>query len=169
MKFFIRAIRPEDADDLNIIRCQPEVAKWMLSTPAHRASSLENWIGNMRPNNYEFVAVTTLAGGMERVIGQAGLDVQTNPKMVHSAEFGICVHKDYQDQGIGSALIEAILDLADNWLGLVRVELRVFTENEKAIKLYEKYGFEKEGVLRSAVLKDGKYADEYIMSRIRTK
>lgn len=73
----------------------------------------------------------------------AGLTVFANPRLRHSADIGIMVHKDYQNMGVGSALMERLLDLADNWLMLVRVELTVFADNERAIHLYEKFGFEK--------------------------
>ena len=62
---------------------------------------------------------------------------------------------------------KTVLDLADNWLMLVRVELTVFADNERAIHLYEKLGFEKEGLKRMTTVRDGKYADEYMMARIR--
>ncbi len=167
MDFFIRPVRPEDADDINIMRRQPEVARWMMSLPSERVESSQNFIGNLRPNNHEFVAVMTLSGGQERVIGIAGLEVGARPRIAHTATMGICVHRDYQDKGVGSKLMEALLDLADNWLRLVRVELQVYAGNERAIHLYEKYGFEKEGLLRKASIQDGEYVDEYVMSRIR--
>ena len=40
--------------------------------------------------------------------------------MSHGAELGILVHTDYQNQGVGTALMKTVLDLADNWLMLVR-------------------------------------------------
>ena len=60
-----------------------------------------------------------------------------------------------------------MLDLADNWLMLVRVELEVFTDNVKAIHLYEKLGFEKEGCKRMTTVRNGRYVDEYVMARLR--
>ena len=72
-----------------------------------------------------------------------------------------------QTQRVGRALMEKLLDVADNWLMLVRVDLEVFAENERAIKLYESLGFEKEGVIRCASIRNGVCADEYLMSRIR--
>jgi len=77
------------------------------------------------------------------------------------------VHKAYQGMGIGKKLMETLLDMADNWLMLVRVELTVYTDNEKAIGLYQKMGFVSEGVKRKAAIRSGQYADEYIMARIR--
>jgi putative acetyltransferase len=55
------------------------------------------------------------------------------------------VRDDWHGQGVGTALIEAAIDLADNWRNLTRLELRVFTDNAPAIHLYEKVGFEIEG------------------------
>jgi len=167
MDFFIRPVRPEDADDINIIRRQPEVARWMMSLPSERIESAQNFIGNLRPNNHEFVAVETLAEGRERVIGIAGIEVGSRPRIAHTATLGICVDKDFQGKGVGSALMEAVLDLADNWLRLVRVELNVYENNERAIRMYERYGFEKEGLLRKASVQDGEYVNEYVMSRLR--
>lgn len=64
--------------------------------------------------------------------------------------------------------MNALLDLADNWLMLKRVQLTVFTDNERAIELYESLGFEREATLRGATAKGGKYADEYLMARLKT-
>ena len=75
------------------------------------------------------------------VIGVVGLKVKPQLRMRHTADVGIFVHTDWQGKGVGTALMQAVLDLADNWLMLVRVELEVFTDNVKAIHLYEKLGF----------------------------
>ena len=60
----------------------------------------------------------------------------------------------------GDALLNEILDLADHWLMLVRVELEVFSDNEGAIRLYESLGFQKEGLKRMATVRGGRYVDE---------
>lgn len=96
-----------------------------------------------------------------------GLHVNSNARLRHSAMLGIMVHADYQGEGIGKALLEKVLDLADNWLMLVRVELTVFVENERAVKLYKSLGFEMEGTKKYAAIRNGKYADEYLMARYR--
>ncbi len=165
--FLIRPVRPEDADDINIIRRQPETARFMLAMPSERIEQTENFIGNLRPNNYEFVAVIPQACGGESVIGMAGLEQGSRPRIAHTAEFGICVHKDYQNQGVGTALMKQIIDLADNWLGLTRIELEVDVDNDRAIHLYQKFGFEIEGRKRMAILRDGQYVDTCLMARIK--
>jgi len=82
------------------------------------------------------------------------------------AAFGIMVHEDYQGIGVGNALMEAMCDLADNWLNLHRLELEVFTDNEVAIALYKKFGFEIEATRRRAAFRNGDYQDTYCMGRI---
>ncbi len=67
----------------------------------------------------------------------------------------------------GDALLNEILDLADHWLMLVRVELEGFSGNEGAIRLYESLGFQKEGLKRMATVRGGRYVDEYLMARLR--
>lgn len=67
----------------------------------------------------------------------------------------------------GDALLNEILDLADHWLMLVRVELEGFSDNEGAIRLYESLGFQKEGLKRMATVRGGRYVDEYLMARLR--
>lgn len=64
-------------------------------------------------------------------------------------------------------MMAALLDAADNWLDLKRLELTVFADNAAAIALYEKLGFEREGVLRSYAFRDGAYVDVLAMARLR--
>ena len=87
--------------------------------------------------------------------------------MRHAGSVGLYVHTDYQNKGVGTALMETLLDLADNWLMLVRVELEVYADNERAIHLYEKLGFDQEGLLRMTSVPNGRYVVEYKMARIR--
>ncbi len=79
----------------------------------------------------------------------------------------MAVHDQWQQQGIGSALVEAAIDLADQWLNLRRLELTVYTDNVPAIKLYKRVGFENEGTLRRFAYRDGDFADAYLMARLR--
>ena len=78
-------------------------------------------------------------------------------------------HSEHQGRGVGSALIEALLEIADGWLNVFRLELTVFTDNERAIALYRKHGFEIEGTHKAYALRAGRYADVHAMARIRAK
>ena len=87
----------------------------------------------------------------------------------HVAHVGMMVHADYQGMGVGSALMEAAVDLADNWLGLTRLQLEVYPDNARAMALYEKYGFETEGLHRAFAYRDGQYTDTLVMGRLRSR
>ena len=167
MDYYIRPARVEDATGINYIRRMRGVMENILGVPSETIKRSEDYLASIDENKHQFVAVTCLDNGKELVIGTASLHVNTIPRMRHSATLGIMVHKDYQGMGVGERLMEALIDMADNWLMLMRLELNVFVDNEKAIALYKKMGFEYEGTLRKAAARDGEYIDEFIMSRIR--
>jgi RimJ/RimL family protein N-acetyltransferase len=87
----------------------------------------------------------------------------------HKAEFGICILKDYQGYGIGSMLLEHIINWADE-IGIQKINLSVLETNEKAIQLYKKFGFVEEGLLLyDRFHKDGRYYNTIIMGRFRSQ
>jgi len=100
------------------------------------------------------------------IVGMAGLHVAAG-KRRHSASLGMSVDDAYHGRGIGRKLLEALLDVADNYLGLTRVELEVLVDNARAIRLYERMGFEHEGCKRKAIFRGGRYVDAYVMARLR--
>jgi putative acetyltransferase len=63
--------------------------------------------------------------------------------------------------------MQATIELAEKWLNLTRIQLEVYTDNEPAIRLYQKFGFEIEGTLRNFAFRDGQYVDVYAMARLR--
>ena len=171
MDYIIRPVRPGDGKGINALRRMPGVFENIMGIPSEREKRNEDHIATLdHATQHMFVAVTRPGEGEEELlIGCASLDVALNPRSRHSGSIGMMVHRDYQNQGVGSALMEALLDMADNWLMLVRVELEVFTDNERAIHLYEKYGFEKEGIRRMAAIRQGRYVDDFIMARLRPR
>ncbi|WP_073023977.1 GNAT family N-acetyltransferase [Lutispora thermophila] len=167
MNFTIRPIEIRDAKGLSELRRMPGVFENTLGLPSERLNRAEDFIANLDRNTHQFVAIVKDDSGEEKVIGAAGLTVSASPRMRHSGSIGISVHKDYQNQGVGSALMRTLLDIADNWLMLVRVELCVYADNTRAIHLYEKLGFKKEGIKRKAAIRNGEYVDEIMMARIK--
>jgi len=104
----------------------------------------------------------------DEVVGQLSLNTFLNhPRRKHVGQIGMAVRDDWQGKGVGTALMEAVIDLADNWLNLTRLELEVFVDNTPAIKLYEKWDFKTEGTLVDYAFRGGEYVDTYIMARLR--
>ncbi len=163
MEYVIRPIAPGDAEGLNALRRMPGVFETTLGLPSERVQRNLDGINALTRNDHQFVAVL----GDGTVIGAAGLSVHESPRTRHTGDVGIFVRTDYQNQGVGAALMNTLLDLADNWLMLVRVQLEVYADNERAIHLYEKLGFEKEGRKRMANIRWGEYVDEFMMARLR--
>jgi putative acetyltransferase len=102
------------------------------------------------------------------VVGSLGLHTYPNrPRRRHVGQIGMAVRDDWHGKGVGTALMEAAIDLADNWLNLARLELTVFVDNAPAIALYRKLGFTTEGTLANYVFRDGEYVDCFTMARLR--
>jgi len=78
---------------------------------------------------------------------------------------GVAIHPDFASRGLGEQMMREILSLAKQ-SGHLRIELSTATINERAIRLYEKTGFQKEGVLRryTHLKSEGRYLDEVLMS-----
>ena len=74
----------------------------------------------------------------------------------HVSVLGISVAAGFQGHGIGHALMQALTDYADQWGQVLRIELTVFADNLRAIALYERFGFEREGLHRGYALRGGR-------------
>jgi hypothetical protein len=81
----------------------------------------------------------------------------------HIGTLSICVARDWRDAGIGTALMEAAIDWA-RARGLAKVALGVFPDNERAIAVYERVGFVREGLRRRQYRTDGTFRDELLMA-----
>ena len=164
MNYTIRPAGPEDAAGITALRRMPGVFEQAASLPSDRSRRMEELLRQPGQNRHFLVAVSP----DNTVLGLVMLTVESNPRRRHSGGLGIMVRTGCQGQGIGTALLEAVLDLADNWLMLRRVELEVYADNQRAVRLYEKFGFEAEGRKREAAVKNGAYVDLMVMARLRT-
>ncbi|MGE5485649.1 MAG: N-acetyltransferase family protein [Ignavibacteriales bacterium] len=157
----IRPVKAEDAEAANEIRRQAGVMEHILALPSERVTDSRKFLENLGPTDHVFVAESE-----GRVVGMAALQVAAGRRR-HTGGVGLMVHRDYHGQGIGRRLMDEILDVADNWLGLVRVELEVFADNGRAISLYESLGFQTEGRKRKGALRRGEFVDILIMGRVK--
>lgn len=159
----IRRAEPDDYQALYEIFSGPKAFAGTLQLPY---PSLEYWRRRLAEPGEGAYNLVALVG--ERVVGMLGVYTFPNkPRRRHVGAVGIGVHDDWQGKGVGSALMRAGLDLADNWLNLTRLTLEVYTDNEPAIRLYERFGFEREGTLRQDAFREGRYVDSYMMARLR--
>jgi L-phenylalanine/L-methionine N-acetyltransferase len=163
MPIVIRRAEPTDYEALVRIFSGTRAVWGTLQLPY---PSVERWRKRMAEPADGFYGLVACID--DDIVGQ--LSIQTfphTPRRGHVGQLGMAVHDDWQHQGIGSALMQAAINLADNWLNLRRLELEVFTDNEPAIRLYQKHGFTIEGRLVQFAFRDGQYVDAYFMARLR--
>lgn len=157
----IRAREPSDWEEIAALTELPKVRWGTLRLPYTRKEQWRKWMENTPDERTGIVAVFE-----KRIVGSADI-FQYKGRRRHAGEVGMTVHDDFHRRGIGSALMAALIDVADNWLDLKRLELTVYTDNAAAIRLYEKFGFEVEGTLRGYAFRAGQYVDSLFMARLQ--
>lgn len=158
----VRRAAPADADALAAVYAGPKAYGGTLQLPFPTAETWRKRLAEPTDGSYSLVACVE-----GEVVGNLGLHtLPKNPRRRHVGQIGMAVRDDWQGRGVGTALMAAAIDLADNWLNLGRIELDVYTDNAAAIRLYEAFGFEREGVGRAFAFRGGGYVDAYLMARL---
>lgn len=160
----IRRAEQDDCSAIYEMFTSPKVYEGTLQLPY---PSREYWRRRIAENDscYNLVAVSG-----EHLIGMFSVDTfPTRPRRRHVGIIGITVSEAWQGKGVGKALMQAGVDFADNWLNLTRLELEVYADNEPAIRLYERFGFEREGLLRQHAFRNGQYVDSIMMARLHSR
>lgn len=159
----IRRTEPSDAEAYQRIFSCPKVIHGTLQLPY---PSVETWRKRLSEVPDGVFNLCACVG--DEAVGQLGLHTFLHvPRRRHIGQLGMAVHDDWQGKGVGSALMAAAINLADNWLNLTRLELEVYTDNESAIALYKKFDFITEGTHKNFAYRNGQYIDVYAMARLR--
>jgi len=157
----IRRAEARDAEALADTFAEPRVVAGTLQLPFPSVAIWRKRIEDWAPTDYLLVAEVD-----GRVVGNLGLHaVSASPRRRHAGTLGMGVHDAWQRRGVGTALLSAGLDLADNWIGYSRLELSVYTDNDAAVALYKRFGFEVEGTARRYALRGGAFVDAFMMAR----
>lgn len=157
----LRAQEPSDWPGIAALTALPNVRYWTLRLPF---TSEESWRRRTENPPEGRTAIVAVLDG--RLVGWADIH-HGDGRRRHCGVVGMMVHDDFQGRGVGSALTAALIDVADNWLDLKRLELQVNVDNAAAIGLYRKFGFEVEGTLRRHCFRDGAYVDSLAMARLQ--
>lgn len=161
--FEIRPVEPHDTRDVWSLRTRPEVARWLGGTPWDAPDPKAH--GNEGADPDRVHALAAVVGG--RVVGVAHLTIPPAPRLRHLGRSWLAVHPDHQRQGLGGALLRALLDAADRWLNLLRVEVEVHAGNEVATDFYARHGFVAEVRRARDVVRDGRLVDVLCLGRLR--
>jgi putative acetyltransferase len=164
MTITVRRATPRDAAAYARLMADPVVYGNLMQLPM---PTEELWHARLTescaPGKPDLLLTAELDG---EVVGSSGLHpASTQLRRRHAMHLGISVARAAHRRGVGSALMTAMCDHADNWAGALRMELTVYVDNAAAVALYRKFGFEIEGTLRGYALRDGRYVDTYTMAR----
>lgn len=158
--------RPEKTSDTKMLwRMFSTLSENSISNliPPFTRERIESWTSNSDYNQVLAIIAVIEEKNMQRIVVSASLKFHTQEVFKHKAELGLTVHDDFQNLGIGTALLNRLLNIARK-KKLTKIYLTVNTGNIKAINLYRKAGFEIEGSLRREMCLNGKYLDEYRMT-----
>jgi putative acetyltransferase len=161
VKVRVRGSSGDDWEALHAIWGQPSVYWGTMAIPYQSAEFDRRRV--QQPPERFWPLAAELDG---QVVGNSGLFLDERNRS-HVGHVGMMVHEDYQGMGVGSALMEAVIDLSENWLGLSRLQLEVYSDNDRARRLYQKYGFREEGIWRAYAFRAGRFIDTLVMGRLR--
>lgn len=159
----VRLAREEDGPAVGAFMGETTVVWGTMQIPVQPPGL---WSGRFATNPPErfFSFVAEHRG---EILGQASLIVLEGFRRRHVASIGMSVATRAQGRGVGGALMTALTETADR-LRLHRVELGVYVDNDRAIRLYERFGFRREGKQRLMVFRDGGWVDNLAMGRVRS-
>jgi RimJ/RimL family protein N-acetyltransferase len=161
----VRAADPGDAEPLTrlaeAVSAEPEA--WLISADGEWRTVGEERRYLKALRRYPHAAVYVAEREDGALIGRLSVARDTHPASAHVADLGLMVAKDARRRGVGSALLEAAVEWARG-AGVSKLELHVFPWNESAIRLYERFGFEREGYRKAHYRRAGEDVDAILMA-----
>ncbi|WP_301110005.1 GNAT family N-acetyltransferase [Sporosarcina sp.] len=164
--YVIRSAENKDAKDLSEIRLQIDGETENLDREKGEAfidvQGFEELIKTDTASKKNLFLVAVV---QDRIVGFSRCEGNSLKRFAHKVEFGVCILKDYWGYSIGKNLLKESIAWADS-NGIKKITLHVLDTNEKAISLYEKFGFTTEGILKNdKVLSNGEYYSTVVMGR----
>lgn len=168
LQYAIRSARREDAANLSATRLQIDGETENLDRERGEAYIDEaGFIDIIENDSTSETSLFLVAEADGQIAGFSRCAGNALKRTSHQVEFGVGVLKEYWGYGIGRELLKQSLQWADT-AGVKKITLKVLETNEKAVLLYEKHGFEVEGVLKAdKLLRDGHFYNTVLMGRIK--
>ena len=160
----IRKIKTGDAENLlNLLNKLDTETTFLLYEKGERKRTIEHQKKNIQ-EQLERGVLTFVLEDNKKLVGYVFGNIFTANRKKHCMNLAIAILQEYTGKGYGTKLMNTIEKYAIN-NGITRLELEVSEKNKIAISLYQKIGFEVEGVKRNAFLVNGKYEDEILMAK----
>ncbi|MBQ2802372.1 MAG: GNAT family N-acetyltransferase [Lachnospiraceae bacterium] len=161
---YLRLMTCEDTDLIVKWRNSDAVRRNFIYQALFTHESHENWI-RTKVETGQVVQTIICDIATDKPLGS--VYIRDIDRTHHKAEYGIFIGEEQaRGRGIGTAAAKLMLRYCFEEEGLHRIYLRAFSDNEQAIRSYEKAGFVKEGCLRDDVCIDGKYRDIIWMAAV---
>jgi putative acetyltransferase len=165
VNFTVRPAEPGDAEALvrlaEAVSAEPE--GWLISVEGEWRSVGDERRYLKAVRRYPHAAVYVAERDDAAIIGRLSLARDTHPASAHVADLGLMVAADARRQGVGRALLDAAVEWSRS-AGIRKLELHVFPWNEPAIKLYERFGFEREGERKGHYRRGDDFVDAILMA-----
>lgn len=160
----IRSAQPEDVTSLLAHARSVAAESPFFVTEPDEFDFTEKWVQDHLDGPGKLVLIAEIP---DEVIGCLSFENGSRRRIAHRGSLGISVCEKWRGQGIGSALLQALIDWAEANPLIERIGLVVLFNNEGAIRLYRRFGFVEEGRRPRAVkLGPEQYADELLMYRL---
>jgi len=130
-----------------------------MQDPPEIEDSVKHWIGFSK---YKSSLTATIDG---KPVGIATLCLMPYRKLVHQCLVSIIVSKEARGKGVGTLLLNNLMHLAKDYFGIEVLYLEVY-EGNRAISLYERFGFREIGMQKHFMKDEGEYIGKIIMERI---
>lgn len=168
LQYTIRSARPNDAEELSALRLHIDGETENLDREQGEAFidkiGFEQLIQSDTEKHRNIFLVATVDS---RIVGFSRCEGNSLKRFAHKVEFGVCVLQAYWGHHIGQNLLKESIVWADA-SGIQKISLNVLEANSSAIKLYQKLGFEVEGILKhDKILSDGQFYNTIIMGRLK--
>lgn len=161
----LRSWRDDDIERLAEIANDADVARYMADRFPHPYTfeDAQWWVclqrGLMAVNNFAIEVDGQLAGGI-------GMDPLEGERRI-AALFGYWLGRAYWGRGIATAACVAFTDYAMNKRGFVRLEAAVYGPNVASMRVLEKCGYSREGIMRKAIIKNGEVLDSHLYAKVK--
>ena len=162
----LRKIKPEDAESIYLLLSDPEVIKhdtFELFTSVEQAENLISWFNDKFEENRSIFWGICLKDNPE-IIGLCKCEIEI-PKV--RADIGYDLRRDFWNKGIMTEALREVISFVFDDLYINRIEAAVSTENLASVKVLEKIGFVKEGVLRQRSYLNGSCHDMAMLSILK--